>query len=94
MRHWFHTHAVPSGTRIGQSLGGGGLSRSPAVPGEHAGDVGVDHGDVTLVREREHAPVPCTADARQREQRLELVGNPPRGRRVAPRSCRFRARRG
>jgi hypothetical protein len=47
------------------------------VSGVHAGDVGVDDRRVVLEREREKRACGVLADARQREQLVEGVGEPP-----------------
>ena len=54
----------------------GRARRRPAAPGQHPGRVGVDHADVALEGEGQHGPGRVGTDARQREQRVEVVGQP------------------
>ena len=70
--------------RIGLRLGLGGIERAPRPPGQHPPDVGVDHPDVALERERQHRG-PCRDRRRAAPAgRPGPAAEPRRGRRPPP----------
>ena len=77
MNTWFHTQPWPSGTSSSAiAWARFGVKRSPADSRQHAGDVGVDHGDIALERKGQHGAGRVGTDPRERQQRIEVVGQP------------------
>ena len=69
--------AVIGHESIGESLRGARIQPLSGQTGQHATDVGVDDGDVAFEREHQHRTRGVGADAGQRQQRIEIIGDLP-----------------
>ena len=78
-RAWPNSQPRPAGTMVSTSCWASPRPSGPSGhrPGQHPAGVGVDHADVGLEGEGQHGPGRVGADAGQRQQGVEVGGDPP-----------------